>query len=196
MHRFHGIVLAGGSSSRFNGDKAFAIYQSKPFYQHAIDLLTPLVEQVSLVCRLDQTNVIADQRVSVLTDDDRCRGEGPLAGIYSAMVVTDAQWYLVVPVDTPFMKKTILHVLIEQMDPTYDAIIPCIDGRVQPLVGIYNINVLAVIQKQLADNKRSMHQLLTRLKVKYVSFGDKESSCFVNINSADDFYRYITNKEG
>ncbi|UOQ85318.1 molybdenum cofactor guanylyltransferase [Gracilibacillus salinarum] len=194
MRKFSGIVLAGGNSSRYNGDKAFASYQGKPFYQHAIDLLVPIADHVYVVCRPDQTDAIADHRVSIINDDELYRGDGPLAGIYSAIAVTDAQWNLAVPVDTPFMDKTIVHALVKQIDPAYDAIIPCVDGRVQPLVGFYKNNVQTVIKELLAEGRRSMHQLLTRIKVKYVSFQEKDSIYFANINSADDFQHYMTNE--
>ena len=59
-----GIILAGGKSSRMGSDKGFVIYNDKPFIQHIIDTLQPLVDEIIIVSNNPDYDVFKLKRVN------------------------------------------------------------------------------------------------------------------------------------
>ncbi|WP_073200872.1 molybdenum cofactor guanylyltransferase [Gracilibacillus kekensis] len=191
MNNITGVLLTGGKSSRYKTDKAFARYYNEPFYQKAIQLIKPLTDHIYVVKRLEQQITVESAKISVITDIDQYKGAGPLAGIYSAMQKATSEWFLVLPVDTPLMKESILSEIIKCRSIDCEAVIPRVNDQLQPLVGLYHARAMQVIQQQLKTNKRSMHQLLAKLAVKYVDFPSEEGVFFANINTEEDYKRYL-----
>ncbi|QGH34230.1 NTP transferase domain-containing protein [Gracilibacillus salitolerans] len=191
MEIISGIVLNGGKSSRFKEDKAFASYKGNLFYENALKVMLACVDNTYLVMR-DNHSVPQDfENIKVRTDLERFKGQGPLAGIYSAMTDSTASWYLVLPVDTPLMEPPILKKLISYIDDNVDAIVPRVNGRMQPLIALYKLGTIQVMEQQLLAKKRSMHQLLGRLTVRYVDFSAEDEKYFINVNTQEEYQRYL-----
>ncbi|WP_058306839.1 molybdenum cofactor guanylyltransferase [Gracilibacillus massiliensis] len=186
-----GILLTGGKSSRFKSDKAFAKYDNESFYQKSLQLIESITDRVYLVKRLEQQITVESAKISVITDIEQFMGAGPLAGIYSAMEKGSSEWFLVLPVDTPLMNEAILSRIIKCSNNNYEAVIPRVNGKCQPLIGMYHANVIQVILQQLQNNQLSMHQLLAKLAVKYLDFSSEEEHFFANINTEEDYQYYL-----
>nr|WP_231710677.1 molybdenum cofactor guanylyltransferase [Gracilibacillus suaedae] len=189
-----GIVLNGGKSSRFKKDKAFASYQGNTLYENALKLMLACVDNTYFVVRDNQPSQQETENIQVITDLELFKGQGPLAGIYSAMNNYAANWYLVLPIDTPLIKPFILKRLISYIDDREDAIVPRINNRIQPLIALYKLDTIGVIEQQLIAGKRSMHQLLDKLSVTYVDFSAEDEKYFININTQEEYQRYIRGK--
>ncbi|SFM38454.1 molybdopterin-guanine dinucleotide biosynthesis protein A [Gracilibacillus orientalis] len=195
MEIITGIVLTGGKSSRFKRDKAFASYKGNLFYENALEVMLACVDNTFLVIRDNQPLQLESENIKVITDHAPFKGKGPLAGIYSAMMEEGAaKWYLVLPVDTPLMEQSILKKLITYIDANVDAIVPRVNARVQPLVALYKLDAMQVMERQLLAEKRSMHQLLKKLTVTYVDFHSEDEKYFININTQEDYQRYVGDK--
>lgn len=86
VFRMVGAILAGGESRRFGSPKAFAKQNGVYFFQRAVEALCPSVEELyivshpTLVARFQQ-----EASEKVIGDDEKYRGQGPLAGIYTVM---------------------------------------------------------------------------------------------------------------
>ncbi|KZY78769.1 hypothetical protein A3741_21160, partial [Oleiphilus sp. HI0069] len=95
-----GGILAGGLSTRMDGkDKGLQLYRQKPMAQSVFDSLQPYVRRVLINCNRNQTQY---QEISPLVCSDSIEGfQGPLAGLHSLMLNTDADYLLVSPCDTP-----------------------------------------------------------------------------------------------
>ncbi|WP_208589103.1 molybdenum cofactor guanylyltransferase [Gracilibacillus suaedae] len=194
MEKIMGIVLNGGKSSRFKKDKAFASYQGNTLYENALKLMLACVDNTYFVVRDNQPSQQETENIQVITDLELFKGQGPLAGIYSAMNNYAANWYLVLPIDTPLIKPFILKRLISYIDDREDAIVPRINNRIQPLIALYKLDTIGVIEQQLIAGKRSMHQLLDKLSVTYVDFSAEDEKYFININTQEEYQRYIRGK--
>ena len=106
-----GVILAGGRARRMNHqDKGLVCYQGRPLVDYAIAALAPLVHETLINANRHHEQyqqfglpVVADQTDSF---------DGPLAGILTAMIHSDAAVLLVVPCDAPLITTVHLQKLL------------------------------------------------------------------------------------
>lgn len=116
---------------------------------------------------------------------------GPLAGIYSVMKTVEAENYLVLPADLPFITKSFLELLITN-SADFDAVIPrSANGFIEPLAAFYNRSCLPVIEASLSSGDFSVWKIFKKLNVKYLDWENPadtaNSNIFMNLNTPEDF---------
>ncbi|WP_158232472.1 molybdenum cofactor guanylyltransferase [Sporosarcina sp. P13] len=155
MKQTVGILLAGGQSRRFGEPKAFAEYEGRPFYRYSVEALRPFCEDIVVVTRPEFVDQFpSDLRVT--TDSDMFAGMGPLAGILSAMELVDAERYLVLPCDMPFITRDVMANLLARHQADVTGV--TVEGKLHPLVSIWQATVKPTIRQALLDsNRRVMH---------------------------------------
>lgn len=121
------------------------------------------------------------------------QGDGPLAGIYSAMTSCETEWLLTLPVDVPFMKSDVLEVLLREMGDEIDAVIPIVDEKMQVLVGLFRCTIKDKIKTQLDQEERRIDHLLEKIATRYVKIDDTKA--FFNINRQSEYHKYVANIE-
>lgn len=191
--KFVGVILAGGESKRFGSPKAFAEKEGKAFYLYSMEALKPYTSHIIIVTNPELEPVFLSENVpaEIIKDIDEYRKQGPLGGIYTAMEQYKGEWYMVIPIDVPFIERKIMEKLMKNIEPNIDAVIPVVSGKIQPLISIYHYNVKSKIKRNLDNNRRSVQKLLDVCMVKYVPIDEAE--LFVNINSQVDYQKYIGN---
>ena len=189
-----GVVLAGGESKRFGSPKAFAQKNHIPFYRYSVEAIEPFVNTTIIVTNPELKPLFANRedKINIVNDVEPYRGQGPLAGIYTAMNLFAADWYMVVPVDVPFVKQSVFKILTNYIAEDIDAIVPKVNGKIQPLISLYHHSIKKSIKKQLDIGERSMHQLLIDKRVIYVPM--KENKPVTNINWRKDYHQFIQTK--
>lgn len=182
-----GVVLAGGESKRFGSPKAFATKDQIPFYQYSLKAIEPFVTSTVIITNPKLQSLFAREDISlkILNDHEQYQGQGPLAGIYTAMDFITADWYMVIPIDVPFIQQWVFELLTKHIDEDIDAIVPVVNKRIQPLLSMFNHTMKKKMKEQLDMDERSMHQLLKDKKVIYVPI--EEEKPFTNINWQKDF---------
>lgn len=190
-----GIILAGGGSTRFSGEKAFALYNGQSFYQHLLTSLSPAVERCIIVSRPDlkERFITEHAQATIIEDVAEYAGRGPLAGIVSAMKHCPDKNYIVVAVDMPSVNEDAVKKLIQFQDPTFQATVPIVEERMQPLFALYRSDCLPVLEKQLKAGNYRMRDFIDQLNARYVSEQELgiETECFVNINDDNSFSKWI-----
>ncbi|MGG3937929.1 molybdenum cofactor guanylyltransferase [Anoxybacillus kestanbolensis] len=184
-----GIVLAGGQSKRFGEPKALALRQGKPFLFYSVEALRSIVDEIVVVATPYIQKQLLCKEVLWGEDDPNYKGKGPLAGIYSAMVHHEATWYIVLPCDTPFIHETIVKTLKQQADDAFDAIVPYVNGRLQPLIAMYHYRVKSLMYDCLQQGEYRMCTFLSSCRVKQIEM--KEEQPFMNINTKEQFHKWI-----
>jgi molybdopterin-guanine dinucleotide biosynthesis protein A len=124
-----GIVLAGGRSSRFGGDKLAAELDGRSLLAAAVDAVAPLVDGVLVaVSSLPEEFLAADVPVALVHDRDPFAG--PLAGLANVLgtaVDPDpvADLAIVVGGDMPRLVPAVLRSMLDRLasDPTVDAVL-------------------------------------------------------------------------
>ncbi|MFS0654300.1 molybdenum cofactor guanylyltransferase [Bacillus sp. 179-C3.3 HS] len=181
------VILAGGASRRFGEPKASYTYKGKPLYVHVKEQMVG--DQVMIISHPSLISFFqARGEQDVWLDDEHVRGRGPLAGIYTAMQKKQADWYLVTACDMPFIRKETAQMLVTYCSPQVDAVVPQIEGRLQPLFALYHRRSLLFMKECLEENQLAMINLLQKLQVHIVSEEELDVSPneFHNINRRSD----------
>ena len=93
----------------------------------------------------------------------------------------------------PFIKKEHIQFLINQFDPLLAATIAVSEKGIEPLFGIYQPQVLPIIDKLIATNDFAMYHIFDYVKVKFVDFikAGYISDLFFNINTLSDYKKAL-----
>ncbi len=196
MNHTMGVLLAGGESRRFGRPKAFAKFNGKTFWEHAIQVLEETTERQLIISHrglLRQFETESSHKV--ITDDPKVEGKGPLAGIYSAMNNEKAEWFVFLSCDIPLISAEIIQKLFTFIDHEKKIIIPKIEGKYQPLVGIYHHSVFPLVEAQLIKNERKMINFIDQVDVSFVTEKELQVNplVFSNINSPKDYGNLLNN---
>ena len=184
-----GIVLAGGLSRRFGSPKAFARFDSKYFYERAIEALEPICDEVVVVTREELIERF-QSGVNTITDLPVVAGLGPLAGIYSAMEAIDADIYAVLPCDMPFVGYSIMNTVRQNHKGSVTAVKAA--GKYHPLVSVWNKETKKPILDALLAEQLSVMKLLQELDITWINGNDLINNgkpLFTNINRPIDLER-------
>ncbi|EGQ26526.1 molybdopterin-guanine dinucleotide biosynthesis protein [Sporosarcina newyorkensis 2681] len=189
MKRTAGILLAGGQSRRFGSPKAFAEFEGAPFYHYSLEALKPFCEEIIVVTRPEFVDKFPED-LCVTTDLTQFKGMGPLAGILSGMEVVEADCYIVLPCDMPFMQQHVIERLVDEHRGEVSAVM--VEGKRHPLVSIWQASVKPAIRQALfEDNRRVMH-VQAQLNGQWVegsSLTDSPQLVFKNVNTPCEIER-------
>lgn len=158
-----GVILAGGKSSRMGKNKALLDINGKPVIEIIKSELSTCTDQVIIISNQPEEY----QFLQVPIYSDRYPGEGPLAGIESALYHVDTEWFFITACDMPFIQAEVFQYLYEQSSG-YDAVVPIYEGQIHPLSSLYHRSVLPVIQQQLNKQQRQVKSFFDLICVNYV----------------------------
>jgi molybdopterin-guanine dinucleotide biosynthesis protein A len=184
--RLHGLVLAGGRSSRMQRDKASIEYRAgETQLDAAMKLLESRVSRVYVSVRNDQQNDSARARYARILD----RGdiEGPIAGISAAFAsYPDAAW-LVLACDLPFLDAATLDALIAGRDASVDATAfrSSVDGLPEPLCAIYEPRAREGINAQIAAGRNCPRKFLIRARTRLLDQSNPRA--LDNVNTVAEY---------
>ncbi len=158
----YGLVLAGGSSSRMQRDKAALEYEGQSQLARAAQLLQRHVQRVFVSVRPAQAQDPLRRTWPLIID---CLdGEGPIVGIRSALAAhPDAAW-LVIACDLPFLSDSALEHLIGRRRPEASATAyrSAHDALPEPLCAIWEPRAAAMLAAYQADGGRCPRKFLIR----------------------------------
>jgi len=181
-----GIILSGGKSSRMGTDKGLLLFENKPFIQHSIDALKPLVSEIIIVSNNKDYNVFGFKRV-----EDAIENAGPLAGIYSGLNESKTDYNLVLSCDIPLISSEILEKLINAIDDVSEIIQIESEGKNMPLIALYKKSCAAKFLKLLNEGERKLQVAVNKCNVKNVKLNEHDAFFTKNINTKNDLKAII-----
>lgn len=119
-----GLILAGGQSSRFGSDKAFALWKGRPFLQLVHDAIKPVCQ--SVVVLIPATREL--QRYARLAPgatilpDFRIE-QGPVESLRGAAALIRHPTVLVVPCDAPGLTGELAKTLVTRAKKSSQAVV-------------------------------------------------------------------------
>lgn len=118
------IVLAGGRSSRFGGDKLVAELDGRPLLAHAIAGVAPAVREIVVVLSPDGAEPLLDGATDlpIRFARDADEGRGPLAGLAAGLAAAREPLAIVVGGDQPSLVPALLVEMLRHLAP--GAIVP------------------------------------------------------------------------
>ncbi len=188
-----GVILAGGASRRFGEPKAFASFNGRPMYQTVRDRLLRVVDELLVVSHPDLVKSFSsDAMIEVTEDCAPHQGKGPLAGIWTAFKVLQADELLVFPCDAPLVSDAYIDWLINKAveRKMTDGGVPSFHGRLHPLMGFYRKSCLGTLGDLLDSNQLRVQALIDSTTIEIFQVPNRFSELpFYNVNTKDDLYK-------
>ena len=177
------LILAGGKSSRMKKDKSQLPWQDSTTLTHMLtnSYVYPFERTVISANRIIEPQELPDfirkktkqrehtteyihlgdkRRLSVVSDlYTDC---GPLGGMEAAMRLYPSDRWLILAVDLPFFDFSRVPALLAADTSEYDAVIPIVDGRENPLAALYKGRVYEKIRAALAADDYRVRKIYNK----------------------------------
>jgi molybdopterin-guanine dinucleotide biosynthesis protein A len=182
-----GLVLAGGRSVRFGGEKAVALLDGRPLLEWAAQRLESVCLDVAINVRTGTEAEAVAKTLGVPTlYDEPGDAAGPLAGVKAGLIWAEeqnARMLAVSPCDAPRLPDDLYVRLLERAEGGA-AMAETSDGR-QPLCAIWPVTALPAVREALGGGAHPpTWQLLEHIGARKVLF--ERADAFANVNTRDD----------
>ena len=182
-----GLVLAGGRSVRFGGEKAVAVLSDRPLLMWAVERLKASCALVGVNARPgSETEALAQSEELTVLYDAPEDANGPLAGVKAGLAWAAANGAVslaISPCDAPLLPHDLFSRLIDAAGPGA-AMAVTSEGR-QPLCSLWPISALPTVTEALAGGAHPpTWRILEDLGARQVHFAS--AADFANINTRDD----------
>lgn len=176
-----GIILAGGKSSRMGTEKGLIIYKNKPFVEHIIEAMSPLVDNIIII-----SNNKTYESFGFKCYEDLIKNTGPLAGIYTGLRYSKTNNNLIVSCDIPLVNTVVLQKLIDQKNDASEVIQIQSQGKNMPLIALYKKSCEVIFMEELHQNQKKVQKALKKCNVKTVIIDGSLEQVTANINTPED----------
>jgi len=153
--RVAGVVIAGGLSTRFGGEKAVALFRGEPLLLRAARRLQAASAAVAVNARPGtEAAALALASGHVLLHDAPGDPDGPLAGVRAGLIWARGQGATLLavgPCDAPLIPEDLYPRLVAAAGEGA-AMVETSEGR-QPLCAVWPVRALAALTQALADGR-------------------------------------------
>jgi molybdopterin-guanine dinucleotide biosynthesis protein A len=180
-----GVILAGGRSVRMGGqDKGLLELKGEPLIKHVINRIQP---QVARLLINTNRNFEGYEQFGVQVIMDIWPDyPGPLAGIAAAMAVSETEYILCGPCDTPSLPEDYADRLLRELqDNDAEASVVYTEQGIQPVCALLKCKLQDNLNNYYLSGHRKVRDWLKGLCLVKVDFSDC-SDAFVNINTPDE----------
>lgn len=182
-----GAVLAGGKSLRYGRNKAMEVFQGKRLIDRAVESLQAFCDPVLVVA--NDLSQYYDVPATLILD--MLQHQGPLGGIYTALLFSPHEWVFVRATDMPFLAPELVGMMLA-MKEGFDVVVPLSKGRYEPLLALYNRRCLPAVAAALEGNERQIVAFYPKVKVKSLPeeewhVVDPEGLSIRNVNTPEDW---------
>jgi molybdopterin-guanine dinucleotide biosynthesis protein A len=190
-NKFTGVILAGGKNSRFSGkNKALVHVGGKRILDRIYEVFTILFDKVILVTN-DPVQYM-EWDFDIVTDIFPIRSS--LTGIHTGLFYITTPYAFFAACDIPFIKKELIEILLDSVEPSIDIVIPETSKGLEPLCSVYSKRCLKPVEEQLEKQSLKIERMFQKVRVKKISEDilrtiDQDLLSFSNINTPDDLTR-------
>jgi molybdopterin-guanine dinucleotide biosynthesis protein A len=193
--RLHGLLLAGGKSSRMGCDKAsLVLFGGGPTQaQRAVGLLRKFCARTCVSLRPGQAVPEGLEHIPALLDSPLA--QGPLSGILAAFEEDpDAAW-LVLACDLPFVNGELLALLVARhfVEPAtpFLAFASSGDGLPEPLCAIYGPAAWPFLKRHAARGHFSPRHIMAEENAALLQLPEGAAGALMNLNTPQDLEEAI-----
>ena len=184
-HDITGVILAGGRGQRMGGvDKGLMALAGKPMVTYVLDALRLQVATIVISANrnLNQYGAFGCRVAS----DTAGEYYGPLAGVASAMEITETKYIVTVPCDSPLVAQDLVARLYQALSQENADISVAHDGdRMHPVFALLRRDLLPSLQEYLQNGHRKIDRWFAHHKLVIAYFRD-EPDTFVNVNNPEE----------
>lgn len=167
-------------------DKAMLCHNGMTLLEHAVCALLPVVARVVVVAETPDQYALPCGKVIADAFPD-C---GPVGGILTGLMHLGHGSHVVLACDMPCVQESVLRLLLS-VSPEWDAVVPEIGGRFEPLCAVYRHTAAPKLMQFLEADGRAAHEAVGKLITKRIGEGvlrriDPELKTFTNINTPEE----------
>jgi molybdopterin-guanine dinucleotide biosynthesis protein A len=178
-----GLVLAGGKSTRFGGEKAIAPFNDRTLLEWAIGALHRHCDTIAVGARPTSGAAgLATRMGLAVIEDAPGAPDGPLAGVAAGLrwaISQGADHLATLPCDMPHVPVDLVPTLVAARGQAFAAFVTTADGP-HPLCAVWSVDLLGALESELARGHPAVQGFLSALGAIAVLFED--AAAFANLN--------------
>lgn len=185
------IVLAGGKSSRMGRDKSQLDFAGDSVLGRIVRELRPLSADIVVVAAPQGSPAAIEAIPDVRIVHDTRAFEGPLKALARGLDAIEGELAFACSCDLPLLDARVVAALCA-MAGGYDAIIPEVGGRLQPLHAVYRKACAQSVAEMVARGQTRMVEIVDALSARIVAESelrplDPKLLSFTNVNTPDEY---------
>jgi len=179
------LVLAGGEGRRMGRPKALLAVGDTTLVGWQVDRLGPHFAEV-VVAAADPAFVPAGARFARDRHGPRM---GPLAGIEAGLSAAEHDAVFTFACDMPRVDAALAERLVSRSEG-FDAAVPRLNGRPEPVCACYRRSALPIVSRQLDALHLKAAEVLEQLRVAWLE--ELDATLFWNINTQEDYQVFLS----
>lgn len=179
----HGLVLAGGKSTRMGEDKSLIAYFGLEHRIYLAKMIAPFCEKTYISCQENQLSENLDGCNPLI---DLVPSKGPMSGLISAFLTHPNAAWLVIPCDLPLFSTKNITQLINERDEQGIATVFTSSNHdyPEPLIGIWEPSAFPLLEQQYKEGNYSLLNILNNNHIFLVTALDPEG--LTNVNTPEE----------
>ena len=193
--KISGVALAGGMSRRLGRNKAVEKIGGESLIERVVGRLSQVSSETIVVVAEESRAEALNLPPWVRTAADIYPGSGSLGGIFTGLSAAKGDYGIVVACDMPFLNTELLRFMAD-IAADFDAVVPRVEGRPEPLHAIYSKSCLEPIEHRLKRKDLKIALFFDEIRVAYIEEEDIDSLdphhlSFFNVNTQEDLDRAL-----
>ncbi len=183
-----GAVLAGGRSVRYGRNKALEIFEGGRLVDRAVEALGGCCSPVFVVAN----DLKPYWTVHATLLRDIVPFQGPLGGIYTALLFSPNDWLVVRATDMPLFVPEMLERMLALTSGGADAVVPRLGEKYEPLFALYHRRCIPAIADVLEGPHRNVISFYRKIRLLLFEEEqwravDPNGLSFRNVNAPEDW---------
>jgi molybdenum cofactor guanylyltransferase len=189
------IILAGGRSARMGQPKATLRFGNTTLIERTASELARVFDDIVVVAapESEAIELPALGAATIVHDDDAY--QGPVGALARGLRAARHELAFACSCDLPMLRSDVASWMLS-LAHGYDAVIPRVDGRLQPLHAVYRRQCADVFDAMLARGEHRPRAIADEVNARIVSEAEYRGadpgalSCF-NLNTPEDYARAV-----
>jgi molybdopterin-guanine dinucleotide biosynthesis protein A len=201
MHSASAIILAGGQSRRMGRPKSALVFGNSTILARLIAELGHSFDDILIVAAPQQSEAVPVENLlrtvppSVRVLHDPIAYQGAAVALARGLAAAANEVVFACSCDLPLLRAEVVHALYAMLND-YEAVIPQINGKPQPLCALYRRSVAGVIEARLASGENRLIGITGGLRAyrpgdQELRRIDPELRSFMNVNTPEDYNRAL-----
>ncbi len=186
------VILAGGKSSRMGENKALLKINNLSLIEKIYNIVAIFTNDIIISCNTEEYNFLKSRKVHDLHHN--C---GAISGILAGLQQIKYQKSLIISCDVPLVNEKLINYIISN-SKNYEATVVKHKNFLEPLIGVYDKQIINIIENQISNKDYSINNLLKKLNINILTIDATidfyEENLFLNINTPQDYQKLIDKK--
>jgi molybdenum cofactor guanylyltransferase len=189
------IVLAGGRSSRMGRPKALLDFGGVPLLSRTVIEVKRRFDQIVVVTAPVSEALPRIEISGLKLVHDETAFAGPLDALRRGLDALDREVAFACSCDLPLLNAEVAASLVTMLDG-FDAVVPEVGGKLQPLHAVYRKQCASAIQALEARGEKRLSAIADAVNAKRIGEGelrkiDPALRSFFNVNTPEDYRKAL-----